>query len=302
MAGAGGRLAPPLGFARRRAIELAERNRAFYVAKVVYQRRRTDIFLVSFPKSGRTWLRAMLGFALADHAGIKPRNPIRFTAGKQIHPDLPRILARHDDAPHNKPASAVLTDKRGYRGQRVILLVRDPRDIVVSWYLHVTHRQARQYDGDIGDFVRDPFGSLASLLAFYDAWAAQQATDQVLLVRYEDMQADAAHELRRVLDFVGLERAGDDVVRRAVERASFDRLQKAERTGKYKGRALTTNTAHDAESFKVRRGKVGGYVDYLSDADVGYINAAVAASPGARRFGYAPPVIEGGATPPPKRA
>jgi len=28
----------------------------------------------------------------------------------------------------------------------------------------------------------------------------------------------------------------------------------------------------DAESYKVRKGKVGGYVDYLSDEDIGYLN------------------------------
>jgi hypothetical protein len=36
----------------------------------------------------------------------------------------------------------------------------------------------------------------------------------------------------------------------------------------------------------VRRGKVGGFADYLDDDDVRYIEAAVARSPGARHLGY----------------
>jgi hypothetical protein len=272
---------------KRQVIRLTERSKVVYVAKVLYLARRTDVFLVSFPKSGRTWLRVMLGFALAGHAGIKVRNPLRFTRGDAVHPDLPTILARHDDSPQYKPASAVFMDKRGYRGRKVILLVRDPRDTIVSWYFHVTHRMGTEYGGTLSEFVRDPVCSLASLLAFYDAWATQQATDEVLVVRYEDMKADPGRELCRVLEFIGVAPVHDKVVQRAVQRASFDRLQRAEREGRYKGRALTTPSPDDPESFKVRRGKVGGYVDYLSDDDIDYMNATIAASPGARQFGYA---------------
>ncbi len=278
-----------LGFVKRQVIRLTERSRVVYIAKVLYLAlvRHTDVFLVSFPKSGRTWLRVMLGFALADHVGMKVRYPLRFTKGKPVHPDLPVILARHDDSPQYKAATAVFRDKRVYRRRKVILLVRDPRDVIVSWYLHVTHRMGNEYEGTLSEFVRDPVGSLASMLAFYDAWAAQLTSDHVLLVRYEDIKADPAHELRRVLDFIAIGAIRDDAVRRAIERASFQRLQRAEREGSYKGRALSTATPDDPESFKVRRGKVGGYVDYLSDDDIAYINAAIDASPGARRFGYA---------------
>lgn len=265
---------------------LADRNPLLYRMKLRYLARRCDVFLVSFPKCGRTWLRVMLGVALGDHFGIRTRNLRRFTNADVSHPGVPRVLATHDDSPQAKPASQVITDKRGYRNAKVILLVRDPRDVVVSLYFHVTRRRRQRYDGSLSDFVRDPVGSLASLLAFYDAWIAQRDSGDVLLVRYEDMHADPRRELRRVLAFIGVSGVGDATVQRAVAGASFERLQRVEREGTAGTRALRTETVDDPESYKVRRGKVGGFVDYLDEEDVRYVDLAVARSRGARNLGY----------------
>lgn len=265
---------------------LTVRNRLLYRMRLRYFARRCDVFLVSFPKCGRTWLRVMLGRALGEHFGIRAGNPMRFTTAGVRRPGVPRILATHDDSPQMKPAHRVIRDKRGYRNRRVILLVRDPHDVVVSLYFHVTRRRRQPYQGDLSDFVRDPVGSLASLLAFYDAWTADPAGD-VLLVRYEDMHADPGNQLRRVLDFIGVSEVSDATVAAAVDRASFERLQREERAGTASTRALRTHTADDPESYKVRRGKVGGYQDYLHATDIDYVAAAVAGSRGARDLGYA---------------
>ena len=271
--------------AKETLARLAERNPALYYAKVRLLARRCDAFLISFPKCGRTWLRVMLGHALADAAGVKVGNPMRFTKAEVVAPSLPRILATHDDSPQNKPAGAVLRSKRAYRGTKVVFLVRDPRDVIVSLYFHVTRRRGRHYEGTLSDFVRDPNGSLAALLAFYDAWVVQDDTP-VLLVRYEAMKDDPARELQRVLDFVGVRGLRPAAVARAVEQASFERLQRAEREGTAGTKALKAPKADDPESFKVRRGKVGGYVDYLTPEDIRFVDAAIAASPGARHLGY----------------
>ena len=269
--------------------ELSKRNRFVYIARTRYLASKSDSFMVSFPKCGRTWLRVMIAYACAEHAGVPVRNPMRFTTAQQVAPGLPRILATHDDSPHNKPAAAVMVDKRAYRGTDVILVVRDPRDVIVSLYFHVTRRKGTPYDGSLADFVRDRVGSLASLLVFYDAWLAQQETRSLLVVRYEDMRADAGRELRRVLDFVGLNAVSAAAVEHAVDSASFDRLQRAEREGTAGTKSLRTSAADDPESYKVRRGKVGGYVDYLTADDVAFIDEAVAGSPAARQLGYVRP-------------
>lgn len=275
---------------------LADRNTVLYRLKVRMLGRRCDAFVVSFPKCGRTWLRMMLGTALGEHYGVTVRNVRRFTDADVHHPGMPRVLATHDDSPQTKPANRVMRDKRAYRGSSVVLLVRDPRDVIVSLYFHVTRRRGRPYEGDLADFVRDRTGSLASLLAFYDAWTPRLGDDNVLLVRYEDMHTDPGRELRRVLAFLGVERVADVTVDRAVTGASFERLQRMEREGSAPTRALRTVTIDDPESYKVRRGKVGGFVDYLDPEDIAAIDDAIARSPGARALGYATDTNERGTT------
>jgi hypothetical protein len=228
----------------------------------------------------------MLGAALSEHYGIRVRNLRRFTDADIDHPGMPRILATHDDSPQSKPPHRVMRSKRAYAGRKVVLLVRDPRDAVVSLYFHVTRRRQVPYAGDLTDFVRDRTGSLASLLAFYDAWAPHLTDDNVLLVRYEDMHTDPHRELRRLLEFLNVDDVDDAVVHRAVDGASFDRLQRVERGGSAPTRALRTDSTDDPESYKVRRGKVGGHRAYLAPSDIATMDAAIGRSSGARTLGY----------------
>lgn len=282
VAGRGGAAVKPL------VARAADRSTLLYAAKIRLLTRRCDAFVVSYPKCGRTWLRMMLGAVLSEHYGVAVRNLRRLTDADIDHPGLPRVLATHDDSPHTKPPHQVMRSKRAYRGTAVVLLVRDPRDVVVSLYFHVTRRRGVPYAGDLMDFVRDRTGGLASLLAFYDAWEPHLHDDDVLLVRYEDMHADPARELRRALTFIGVSDVDDAVVQRAVDGASFDRLQRMEREGSAPTRSLRTASADDLESYKVRRGKVGGHRDYLAAADIAAIDAAIARSSGARALGYLP--------------
>ena len=55
----------------------------------------------------------------------------------------------------------------------------------------------------------------------------------------------------------------DDQLRRAVEFSSFDNLRAKEQQGFFNSERLQPADADDPESFKVRRGKVGGYKDYF---------------------------------------
>ena len=74
------------------------------------------IRVVSFPKSGRTWLRVML-----DDIALKAR-------------------FSHDGSDHvfRRSFSELDADKSRYAQDSVLLLVRDPRDTVVSGYFQVT--------------------------------------------------------------------------------------------------------------------------------------------------------------------
>lgn len=225
---------------------------------------RCDAVLISFPKCGRTWLRLMIGRALALHFGLpfdRPDPLIDLEALTRSCPGISRVLVTHDDKPHRLAPEDLRRSKSAYRRKKVILLVRDPRDVIVSLYFERTRRDRDYpYLGTLEEFVAEPVGGLESLLAFYSIWAAEREVPSTfLLVRYEDLHADPLRELRRVLEVLGVRDVPDGVVAEAVDGARFERMRAMEEQGEARSGKLRPGRAGDPTSYKTREGKVGGH-------------------------------------------
>lgn len=239
-----------------------------------------QVFVVSYPKCGRTWLRLMLGRAVSKHVGRDLANPLELDDLASQYPGVPPIVFTHD-GPANLKTAAELSadDKRKYAGHPVILLVRDPADVAVSYYFEYTRRRTvfnparfETFDGQVSDFLRRDVGGVDSIIAFYDGWARHlHVPSSFLLVRYEDMHTAPARELRRVLDFVGLTAVSDEIIADAVAYGRFDNMRKLEQSNALDSERLQPADLSDPESFKTRRGVVGGHADYLSADDIRYV-------------------------------
>ena len=252
-----------------------------------YRRRRADVVLVSFPACGRTWLRVMLGRALQAHYGLPAEaDVVELHHLAELDARVPNVLVTHDDDPQWRRPEEVGRDKSAYRHQRVLLLVRDPRDAVVSLYHHKTGRRAA-FAGTLAEFLDEPVGSIGSLLAFYDAWAAALGVPAAtLVVRYEDLHARPEDELRRVLAFAGVGDVADATVTAAVDYGSFANMRRLEEAGTAASDKLRPVRAGDPASYKTRRGTVGGHRDELTPDQIAHLDRLVADSPGAARLGY----------------
>jgi hypothetical protein len=107
-------------------------------------------------------------------------------------------------------------------------------------------------------------------------WAAQHdVPDRFLLIRYEDLTDTPERELRRLLDFLGIQNVTDAVVAEAVRYASFANMQKLEREDTLQSGRLRPVNPDDPDSFKVRKGRPGGYRDDLDLADVAFVDKLV---------------------------
>lgn len=238
--------------------------------------READFFLLSYPKAGRTWLRVMMAGLFAEHFG-RPELAVG-EAGDDLypkHPGVPVIGAKHDGSPQKKTAAEILSDKSEFADCRVILLVRDLRDLAVSNYFQVT-RRVHRFDGDIASYIHWPRGSVDGMLRYYNAWAAQRRVPRdFLLVRYEDLRRDTAAELGRIAHFVGLTDVRPQTLERAVEHGAFESMKKRESTRPADGSSLAAGRPGDTESFKTRKGKIGGYAEYLSIEDIEWLNRRI---------------------------
>jgi hypothetical protein len=147
--------------------------------------------------------------------------------------------------------------------------------------------EASGREEDCYDFLMERFAGERNALSFLNQWAGIAAAQgNVVVVRYEDLKADTEGELRRVCDFIGFE-AGDASLRAAAERASFSSMKSGEREGSFSHQdSRFGNRGRDsADAFKVRRGKVGGYRDYMTPDQAEEIDAMIDNTL-ARGFGY----------------
>lgn len=230
-------------------------------------------FIVSYPKTGRTWLRVLIGKALCDQAHLPERRLMK-TESVTAAAGVSRTRFTHDGAAMSKqrPFHELRADKSFYRGRKVLLLTRDIRDTLVSAYFQATKR-IHVFDGSISDFIRDERFGARKILTFYRQWHEQQNVPEAFLaLRYEDLHRDTADALARTLRFLGADRIDPAILETAVRFSTFENLKKIETAHRFgSGRLAEANPA-DPESAKVRKGRIGGYIEYLTADDLAYID------------------------------
>jgi hypothetical protein len=234
------------------------------------------VAIVSHPKSGRSWLRVLIGKALCEYSGLDDqlifdKDQLAKATG------VPKISYTHEDVGNSKHKhyKELETDKAQYKHKKVLLLVRDPRDVLVSYYFHIS-RRSDLFHGSIAEFTRHEAYGIRKIVTFYNIWQANLYVPQaLLLLRYEELHADPHGKLREVLDFIGAQDIDNGIVQKAVDFASFSNMKKLEESRHFQSKKLRPGKSEDDDSFKVRRGVVGGYRDDLSLDDCQYINAVI---------------------------
>ncbi|NQV98316.1 MAG: sulfotransferase domain-containing protein [Rhodospirillales bacterium] len=235
-----------------------------------------DAFLISFPKCGRTWLRAMLGWYVNDLAEGDPMEVMELTKARQ---EFCTLDISHDDFPHLKTAENLATNKNAYRGKKVIFMIRDPRDVVVSNFFQFTKRGDQKvvddkFAGTLSEFIRYEIGGLANLVEFYNIWAENKSVPKAyLVVSYEELSRSPKQILAKCIDMLGWPDKGETFIDDIVAKESFNSMREMERTNELRSVRLSPSGDGDPEGFKTRKGKVGGYVDYLSNEDLEYISS-----------------------------
>ena len=251
-----------------------------------------DAIILSIPKSGRTWLRAFLCAYFCRRFGLE----FTLRTGRYDLPGFPRIVFSHDLFEHrtkgdrwDRIRGKYLVPRRELNRAKIILLARDPRDCFVSLFLQLTRRDpnapVKLRQKNVSEMLRDEKFGMRAIVDAMNNWLNEfSQRENFTLVRYEVLRAAPAEHFRDLLAVLGESSPDANIFQEALEFSRFENMQKLEAAGAFDSNILHPGDVRDPESFKVRRGKVGGYREYLSAEDQQFAEAALTELD--RRFGY----------------
>ncbi|NET11079.1 MAG: sulfotransferase domain-containing protein [Symploca sp. SIO2B6] len=216
------------------------------------ERKSAEYLLISQPNCGRTWLRMMIGKAMQLAYDIQEIKLTKLYYFSELNNHIPAIKVIHER----------YEQFGSYENKKIILLVRDPRDAIISRYFSERHQQNGL---SLSDFIWQT-NLVDDYICFYNTWLNNiHIPKAFLLVFYEGLKRKPLQELKRVCNFIGI-KINEKIIKEAVEYASFENMRKMELEGKIgSGQKKDLN---NPETLKVRKGKVGGYRDYLNTEDV----------------------------------
>ncbi len=226
-----------------------------------------DVFVAGFPKSGNTWFQ-YLGAGLMGGVDVTRIDDATVQA---LMPDVQDVsLYRRAYEPmlfksHELP-------QRHYR--RVIYLVRDGRDAMVSYFHHFNALHGKI---DFATLVRDAPELPARWHEHVEAWLANPYGAELLVIRYEDLKRDCIGELARVCVFLG--RPVDPAqLARVAEAASFGQMKQREQAKGW------SDPRWPKDKPFVRRGAVGSFRDEMPPEALALFMAE--AGPTLQKLGY----------------
>ncbi|KAK4423661.1 Cytosolic sulfotransferase 12 [Sesamum alatum] len=245
-----------------------------------FQAQDSDIFLVTVPKSGTTWLKAIIftlvnrkRYPVAKNHPLISHNPhdlvpfleIKLYADNQI-PDIvsspsPRLFSTH------LPYVSLPESAKNSSNSKLVYLCRNPKDTFVSLW-HFTNKLRLQEMGSNSiEEVFELYSKGISLFGpFWDHvleyWKQSlENPDRILFVKFEDMKERPAVHLRRLAEFLGCPFAGHEeesgLVEEILKLCSFDNLSGLEvnKTGKL--------SSGEENNVFFRRGEIGDWKNYL---------------------------------------
>lgn len=243
-----------------------------------------DAAIVSFGKSGRTWLRVMLSRFYGYRHGFSERALLGFDNFHLRDRRIPKIFFTHDN--YLKDYTGNTDSKIDYRDTKVVLLVRHPADVAVSQYHQWKFRMRPrkkvinaypEEEVDLYGFVVRHEAGLSKVIDWMNGWARElPRLSDCLVVRFEDLKSDTAGTLARVLTFLGTPGTSEEIAE-AVRFGSFENMRRMESESRFwlSGGRMMAADKSNPQSFKTRRGEAGGWRKDFTAEQVAEIEAIV---------------------------
>jgi hypothetical protein len=237
-----------------------------------------EVIFLSIMCSGRTWVRFFLQEYLTEVTGISFPLAAMGMAGTDRSPSL-HFTHGFFDVFETIPARPWCLFENELVQRPLILLVRDPRDVVVSYYHYLRISQPERFSslvpsGSLREFVESSVVGLERIATVHDQEIElfERHPGPKFMLRYEDLIVSASTEFLRLLRFLITNPVEEkEAFHNALRKSEFQQMQALEieisRSGKAKDylRLGVANWSGNVDDLKVRAGVVGGFKVLLPD-------------------------------------
>lgn len=241
-----------------------------------FECRNDDIYVVSFPKTGTTWLQEIVYLIASDlnFEGAAAKNiEDRFPYLEFIWPGIssiekmqsPRFIKTH------LPYSLLPPDIKEKK-PKIIYIMRNPKDVTVSYYHFVRMMSMSDYSGTFEEFFHDmiedkvPYGPMWKHYA--EMWSHRN-DQNVLVLFYEDMHKDISGTISKIAEFFG-RNLTDDEINAVAEHCSFQHMTENPTVNYHHWDDLGLRKKGEAKFL--RKGVVGDWRNYITSDMDGKIN------------------------------
>ncbi|MDJ0743097.1 MAG: sulfotransferase domain-containing protein [Xenococcaceae cyanobacterium MO_167.B27] len=225
-----------------------------------FQTRPGDVFLVTYPKSGTTWLAEIIRCIAQPKESDKenliggPVPTFDMATQEQLEAvPSPRYMSTH------LPFS--LLPRSSEHEVKYIYLARNPKDVAVS-YFHFSSMPFLNFDGTWEEFLQYFMKGNIPGGSYFDhvlEWWSHQDDENILFLKYEDLKKDLKSQVKIIAEFLGF-KFSDEEAKAVVKQCTFQ--------------AMKSNSNQDISKFvdklfkkgsHLRKGIVGDWKNHFSD-------------------------------------
>lgn len=223
----------------------------FFLGPTLLQKRPDDKFIVSYPRSGSTWLRTILVNVLRPDA---ESNPDVFNVV------IPGLSWRNVHQINRMPSPRILKSHTWYRSEiaPTVYLVRDGRDVLVSLYHYMITRQRKteSFDKFFASYYLGKHGQRwHENVVSWLGEGREKLGDRLMVVKFEALKAETVAVVADILRFLQIS-ASPTLLSTAIDKAQLDKVRSIERSRR--------GNMHNPDTSFYRGGQTGQWQDYLT--------------------------------------